>query len=500
MADATSKKPSSRAAHRRGTLVLLLLFGAFLAAPGGRFESFALPGLSQVGGLPARWFGDSILCVDCAAQLPPSLGESLVRSCRELQAQSRGRKVSNNGGWQSQDLPLDDNLGTLLDVVQGPAKEYLDTMGWRYPDEEPIGDGGLEIAIVADRLWANINRPGDWNSRHTHGRPTDSLFAAAVYYPQVSPRTSAARPARLLIYPRNSDPVPVTPATGLLVLFPVDMPHEVEASPRGADERVSYAFNLEARWLPGPLLQAAFRGDADKVSTLAARDPAARDALLGRSAAQLAAEQGHVAVLEALVSAKAELSALEAEESPLALAAGKGHKDAVVFLQDTSSHHGPALGAALASAAERGHVSVVAQLLLGHWANVEAGATRALAAAARAGHATLVQHLLDAGVPADGPELRQAANEAATRDHAEVVALLADAGVDFTVEDRNGKTPLMNAAAGGHSEVVKLLLRNCGCSADARDRQGATAMHWAAWRGHRGGGSKTNGQEEAERL
>ena len=27
---------------------------------------------------------------------------------------------------------------------------------------------------------------------------------------------------------------------------------------------VSTRFNLEARWLPGPLLQAAFRGDADK--------------------------------------------------------------------------------------------------------------------------------------------------------------------------------------------------------------------------------------------
>ncbi|CAE7316294.1 ANKRD50, partial [Symbiodinium natans] len=412
------------------------------------------------------------------------VSEKLVRTCRELQVQSRGRKVSNHGGWQSQDLPVDAELGELMDAVQGPAKAYLEAMGWQYPEEE-AADESLEVAILPDRLWANINQPGDWNARHTHGRPTDALFASGVYYPRVSPRTSAARPARLVIFPPDSDPVAVTPATGLMVLFPVDMPHEVEASPRGADDRVSFAFNLEARWLPGPLLQAAFSGDAAKVSSLAEPGPAVRDALLSRSAAQLAAEQGHVAVLEALVSAGAELSSAEAEASPLALAAGRGHTEAVAFLQDAASHHGPALGAALASASERGHVAVVAQLVLSHWSNLQAGAPRALAAAARAGHATLVQYLLDAGVPVDGPELRQATNEAATRDHIEVVALLADAGVNFTEVDREGKTPLLNAAAGGHSDMVKLLLRNCGCSVETRDRQGATALHWAATRGHR---------------
>ena len=36
-------------------------------------------------------------------------------------------------------------------------------------DQKPEDNETLEVAVTPDQLWANINRPGDWNDRHTHG-------------------------------------------------------------------------------------------------------------------------------------------------------------------------------------------------------------------------------------------------------------------------------------------------------------------------------------------
>ena len=33
------------------------------------------------------------------------------------------------------------SIARLMEVVQGPAKEYLQAMGWRYPDEAADSEG-----------------------------------------------------------------------------------------------------------------------------------------------------------------------------------------------------------------------------------------------------------------------------------------------------------------------------------------------------------------------
>ncbi|CAL1139227.1 unnamed protein product, partial [Cladocopium goreaui] len=417
-----------------------------------------------------RWLSPSVFCVQCDPEIA-GLGEQIVALCRALERQSRGRTVSNRGGWQSKDLVALDaqEFRELMKLMEAPAKTFLQAQEWTHPVED---NETLEVAVTPDQLWANINRPGDWNARHTHGSPSASLFASGVFYPEVDERVE---PARLVLYPGNASTIRVVPESNLLVLFPPDLPHEVEASDSAAEERVSIAFNLVARWLPGELLQAAHQGDAGKARMLAADKT---DRLLGLSAAHLAAEQGHVAVLKALTG-KSNLSAMSTLGTPLELAAARGHDVAVEYLM-SKAQHGPAVVAAVVAAAERGHGKVVSRLRMASPTTAAAG----LKAAATAGHADLVKNLLPEELAAT-PEARAGLMEAATRGHSDVLDLLVAAGVDLRAPDTSGKTALHNAAAGGHRDAVRSLLASGDDSLlSMRDKQDAEPLHWAALQGH----------------
>eukprot|EP00434_Breviolum_minutum_P013518 symbB.v1.2.011914.t5/scaffold794.1/size161992/7 len=411
------------------------------------------------------WRSPAVLCVQCDDN---GLSEQLVNFCRALERQSRGRTVSNRGGWQSNDLIALDapELQELMKMVQEPAKTFL-AQQWTYPED----DEDLEVSVLPDQLWANINRPGDWNARHTHGSPSASLFASGVFYPaEVRGRTL---PAHLVLYPGNASTIRVLPEPNLLVLFPPDMPHEVEQSDASSEERVSIAFNLAARWLPGDLLQAAYQGDAGKVSQFAADKT---DRLLGLSAAHLAAEQGHVAVLKAL-RGKTNLSAMSTLGTPLQLAASRGHEMAVEYLMGEAP---ASAAAALAAAAQRGHAKVVSALSRVAGNQASAG----LKAAAISGHAEVVEDLLSNPGLVETPDARVGMMEAATRGHSEVIDVFLAAGADIHASDSSGKTALHNAAAGGHLNVVRLLVGHGPDSLSSRDKQDAEPLHWAALQGH----------------
>lgn len=55
------------------------------------------------------------------------------------------------------------------------------------------------------------------------------------------------------------------------------------------------------------------------------------------------------------------------------------------------------------------------------------------------------------------------------------VRTLLHAGANSEQSDQQGTTPLMDAAAGAHTEVVKLLLKH-GATVDARNNAGETAL------------------------
>ena len=57
------------------------------------------------------------------------------------------------------------------------------------------------------------------------------------------------------------------------------------------------------------------------------------------------------------------------------------------------------------------------------------------------------------------------------------------AGTDVNAKDQNGKTPLHYAAWKGHKEIAELLIAN-GADVNAKDDKGGTPLHVAAWEGH----------------
>ena len=62
------------------------------------------PKLSDAFGGALLRLSPSILCVQCDDT--EALGVRLLETCKALQQESRGRTVSNRGGWQSKEAQL----------------------------------------------------------------------------------------------------------------------------------------------------------------------------------------------------------------------------------------------------------------------------------------------------------------------------------------------------------------------------------------------------------
>lgn len=84
-------------------------------------------------------------------------------------------------------------------------------------------------------FWFNRMNPGDVTTLHRHD--DDDELLSAVYYLSV-PSNSG----RLLFHKGDSTLV-LTPDAGTLLMFPPDLPHEVEQH-RGEGTRLSVAFNI----------------------------------------------------------------------------------------------------------------------------------------------------------------------------------------------------------------------------------------------------------------
>jgi ankyrin repeat protein len=103
--------------------------------------------------------------------------------------------------------------------------------------------------------------------------------------------------------------------------------------------------------------------------------------------------------------------------------------------------------------------------------------------AAREGNLSMVKLLVAYGADVQdegGEEYVTALHEAAARGHTEVATFLLRKGAKPCTADLRNETPLLQAARGGHVEVVKLLLPHMSRQAlDVQDRKGATAL-WHA--------------------
>jgi uncharacterized protein (TIGR02466 family) len=180
---------------------------------------------------------------DDSASLNQALGEAILAQ----EGRSTGNRKSNVGGWQSsQDfLAWTGDAGRALaarmvEMANHATAQLLARLG---TDKARTAQFSWKIAI-----WANVNRAGDYNKVHLHPGATWS----GVYY--VDAGDAGAEGGRLSLM----DPSPaaqmtflsgllrptleVTPAAGLMVLFPSYLPHMVHPY-RGERPRISIAFN-----------------------------------------------------------------------------------------------------------------------------------------------------------------------------------------------------------------------------------------------------------------
>lgn len=100
----------------------------------------------------------------------------------------------------------------------------------------------------------------------------------------------------------------------------------------------------------------------------------------------------------------------------------------------------------------------------------------ALGLAALSGNESFVRQLLDAGAEVDQINVDGATALFSTRGNASIAQVLLDAGADVNHTDFVGDTPL-HFAAGGYSELIKLLLDR-GANFQARNDEGLTPFLW----------------------
>jgi uncharacterized protein (TIGR02466 family) len=173
----------------------------------------------------------------------------LRRLILERERRSAGLRISNAGGWHSEE--------TLLDW---PEPEVATLRGWIDSAVQRISRLPVRQNPEAVRLayraaaWANVNRSGNYNTPHVHA----GIHWAVVYYVAVG----EAEPG----YPQNGqlelrDPRPaavygrlpgfmfgraitIDPKPGLMVAFPAWLEHWVHPF-HGSGERISIAANVE---------------------------------------------------------------------------------------------------------------------------------------------------------------------------------------------------------------------------------------------------------------
>jgi uncharacterized protein (TIGR02466 family) len=166
----------------------------------------------------------------------------IEKFCYALNQSSSGRVVSNGGGWQSNNLPLD--TPELQELFRA-ATDKLNELH-RYFNFNP------SMRQSIDEAWVNINKKGDFNYAHTH----PGKFFSCVYYVKGGPNKGNidfTTPVEAHAYTIHNHMVTthnsftghalsIPPITGELLIFPAWLNHVVRQNETDED-RISIALN-----------------------------------------------------------------------------------------------------------------------------------------------------------------------------------------------------------------------------------------------------------------
>lgn len=171
--------------------------------------------------------------------------DALAEFCFNLTNKDTGRKVSNEGGYQSNifDMSKTPELFNLHKQITEKVNSLHDFMGFK-----------KSLRKTVDQCWVNINPPGTYNSMHTH---QGGVFTG-VYYVKVPENSgelqivSPIPPFDFVMKDEyietpnqfNSSNVIIQPKEGYLYLFPCWLAHQVKMN-LSDQPRISIAFDVE---------------------------------------------------------------------------------------------------------------------------------------------------------------------------------------------------------------------------------------------------------------
>lgn len=152
----------------------------------------------------------------------------------KLKKQSKGRKLSNEGGWQSEILYDCEELKPLLFLISKVCENL-----------------NLKIkTLEIHQIWANINKKNDYNQIHQHG---GYYHMSGTYYVKTpkncgsiffrDPRPAAMSNVFFLKNFEKSEIKKYDVQEGLLMLWPSYLDHFVEPS-KTNKERISISFDI----------------------------------------------------------------------------------------------------------------------------------------------------------------------------------------------------------------------------------------------------------------
>ena len=153
-----------------------------------------------------------------------------------------GRKISNRGGWQSNQINIQECKSKTL------KKIIIDSLSGFIPISE-------NVSMVIEG-WKNINAPGDFNVKHDHPRSNLSgvlwikttknsgnlVFTSPQLFNKFQELYNYTDEFK---YDTKSYMTYYFPPTeGRILLFPSSLEHEVEEN-KSDEDRISYSFNIK---------------------------------------------------------------------------------------------------------------------------------------------------------------------------------------------------------------------------------------------------------------
>ena len=168
----------------------------------------------------------------------------LIKYFYQLKKNNKGRKLTNEGGWQSNDLNLKvKELKLLFESLKDPILNFS-----KYCKIK------TNFNLKINNMWCNINKYKDYNSQHTH----PSCLFSGVYYlktPKNCGDLCFYNPYHQIVYDWqdsfieefnvfNSSIWKLPVKENTLYLFPSWAFHSVNPNLNKKEDRISISFNI----------------------------------------------------------------------------------------------------------------------------------------------------------------------------------------------------------------------------------------------------------------